>query len=146
MFSQITRQNKITGNYKMKYDKTFYNSLNRSSFTPPSYIFGIVWPILYFSLAIVFFLVKTSPKCVNFCTPLQYFSIQLIFNLLWTTLFFRLQMPRLALLDLALIVGFTLLTMHSLYSNYRNAFYVMLPYTLWIMFAFYLNIYIVVNN
>jgi tryptophan-rich sensory protein len=57
-----------------------------------------------------------------------------------------LQMPRLALLDLALIVGFTLLTMHSLYSNYRNAFYVMLPYTLWILFAFYLNFYIVVNN
>ena len=130
----------------MKYDKTFYNSLNRSILTPPSYVFGIVWPILYFSLAIVFFLVKTSPKCVNFCTPLQYFSIQLIFNLLWTTLFFKLQMPHLALLDLALIVGFTLLTMDSLYSNYRNAFYVMLPYTLWILFALYLNAYIVINN
>lgn len=139
-------QKKITYKYSMKFSKTYYDSLHRSSLTPPSYIFSIVWPILYFSLAIVFFLVKTSPKCVNFCSPLVYFSVQLLFNLLWTTLFFRLQMPTVALLDLGIIVIFTLITMYTLYSDYRIAFYVMIPYTLWIMFALYLNYYIVMYN
>ena len=124
----------------------YYNRLNKSPLTPPSYVFSIVWPILYLSLALVFYNIYTSEKCVGFCTPLVYFSIQMVFNLLWTTLFFKLQMPTLALLDLLCIVIFTLLTMKSLYKNYKASFFIMLPYTLWILFALYLNLHIVVNN
>jgi benzodiazapine receptor len=130
----------------MKYDKTYYNSLVRSPLTPPSYVFSIVWPILYLTLAIAFFYIYTNKKCVGFCTPLVYFSIQLVFNLIWTTLFFKLKMPTIALLDLILIVSFTLITLSTLFNDYKNAFYVMLPYTCWILFALYLNTYIVFNN
>ena len=130
----------------MSYDKTYYNTLVRSPFTPPSYVFSIVWSVLYLSLAIVFYLIYTSEFCVGLCNPLIYFSIQMGMNLIWTTLFFKWKKPKLALLDLIGIVLFTLLTMKSLYTSYKTAFMVMIPYTLWILFALYLNAYIVFNN
>ena len=125
---------------------SYYNTLVRSPLTPPNYVFSIVWPILYFTLAIVFALIYSSPKCIGLCNPLVYFSIQMAFNVIWTTLFFKLKKPTLAFIDLSLIVLFTLATLRSLYKDYRLAFYIMLPYTAWIMFALYLNGYIVFKN
>ena len=130
----------------MSYDNTFYNTLKRSPLTPPSYIFSIIWPILYLTLILVFHFIYTNPKCYGFCEPLVYFTIQLAFNLIWTTLFFRLKQPVLALIDLSLIVIFTIITMTTLFKNYKKAFYIMIPYTLWIIFALYLNTYIVLYN
>lgn len=140
------RKNKIAYYYNMKYDKTYYNSLTRSPFTPLSYIFSIVWPILYLTLAIAFYYIYTNESCKGLCSPLIYFTVQLAFNLIWTTLFFKLKMPTVALIDLILIVTFTLITMVSLYNDYKRAFYIMIPYSLWITFALYLNTYIVLNN
>lgn len=139
-------KNKIVCYYNMKYDKTYYNSLVRSPLTPPSYVFSLVWPVLYLTLVIAFYFIYTNKSCKGFCTPLVYFSIQMAFNLIWTTLFFKWKMPTLALIDLVLIVAFTGLTLTSLYNNYKQAFYVMIPYSLWIIFALYLNTYIVLNN
>ena len=130
----------------MKYNKTYYNSLVRSPLTPPSYIFSIVWPILYLTLVIAFYYIYTNDSCKGMCSPLIYFTIQMGFNLIWTTLFFTWKMPTVALIDLILIVMFTSLTMISLYNDYKDAFYVMIPYSLWSLFALYLNTYIVLNN
>ena len=37
-------------------DWAWYENLNKPSFNPPNYLFGIVWPILYLLMAIVSFL------------------------------------------------------------------------------------------
>lgn len=128
------------------YDKSWYESLNKSSLTPPSWVFGIVWPILYLLMFLSFFIVQQNPKCVPFCKPLYFFLIQLGFNLVWTTLFFKMKQPKLALLDLILTVIFTFITVYQFKKISKIGFYLLLPYLIWICFALYLNFYIVLKN
>jgi benzodiazapine receptor len=130
----------------MMYDKSWYNNLNRSKLTPPSWVFGIVWPILYSLMAISFLVTQTNKKCYPFCMPLVYFIIQLGFNLIWTTLFFKMKRPLLALIDLILTIIFTFITYQQFNKVSKLGGYLLLPYLLWICFAFYLNLYIVMNN
>jgi len=129
-----------------KYDKLWYNKINKSSLTPSSWIFSVVWPILYFTLFISFIIIKKSKKCINFCNPLKYFSIQLVLNLLWTTLFFKYKRTILALIDILLIILFTIITIIKFHNIDKFASYILMPYLMWLIFAFYLNLYIVIFN
>ena len=130
----------------MMYDKSWYNKLNRSKLTPPSWVFGVVWPILYILMAISFIVVQSNKRCYPFCKPLVYFIIQLGFNLMWTTLFFKMQRPLLALIDLILTIVFTAITYYQFNKVSKLGGYLLLPYLIWICFAFYLNLYIIMNN
>ena len=128
------------------YDKKWYNNLKKSRLTPPSWIFGIVWPILYLLMGISVIIVQSNKKCYPFCNQLIFFIIQLGFNLIWTTLFFKMKRPILALIDLIFTLGFTLITFYKFYFISKISSYLLLPYILWMCFAFYLNLYIVINN
>lgn len=126
--------------------KEWYNRLNKSKYTPSSWVFGVVWPILYICMIISFIIVKRNEKCKNYCNPLKFFTIQLLFNLIWTTIFFKFKNIKLALLDLILIIIFTLITIIQFYKISLIATLFLIPYFLWLCFALYLNLYIVFNN
>lgn len=129
------------------YKNQWYNNLKRSSLNPPSNIFSPVWFVLYISMIYYFIRMKKNPKCPGqLCKPLYYFVIQLCFNLLWTTLFFKLRKINYALIDIILIVVFTVLTIYHTYPIDKIASYILIPYLLWISFATYLNFYIYMNN
>lgn len=118
----------------------WYNNLNKSPLTPPSYVFGIVWPILYLMIGLSFY---TNKKfCIN-CEETALFGAQLFFNLIWTTIFFRLKMLKTAIGVLFLIIYFTMKYMSLSNSTSRL---LLTPYLLWLFFALYLNLYIVTNN
>lgn len=124
----------------------WYKSLNKAPWTPPSYVFGIVWPILYVLMGISFLLVWKNKKCFPYCSPLTYFLIQLGFNLIWTTLFFVMKKPLLALLDICLIIYFAIQTYNRFIKINRLAAYLLVPYLLWLLLAFIMNFYIVLMN
>ena len=126
--------------------KEWYYKLKKSKYTPPSWIFGIVWPILYICMAISFILILQNEKCKKLCDPLLYFIIQLLFNLIWTTIFFKLKNTKLAVLDLILIIIFTLITIQQFYKISLLATILLIPYLVWLCFALYLNLYIAFNN
>lgn len=126
--------------------KEWYNRLNKSKYTPSSWVFSVVWPILYICMIISFIIVKRNEKCKNYCNPLKFFTIQLLFNLIWTTIFFKFKNIKLALLDLILIIIFTLITIIQFYKISLTATLFLIPYFLWLCFALYLNLYIVFNN
>lgn len=125
---------------------SWYKSLNKAPWTPPSYVFGIVWPILYVLMGISFLLVWKNKKCFPYCSPLTYFLIQLGFNLIWTTLFFVMKKPLLALLDICLIIYFAMQTYNKFIKIHRLAAYLLVPYLLWLLLAFSMNFYIVLMN
>ena len=127
-------------------DRKWYNNLKKSKLNPPSWVFGTVWPILYITLAISFYLLKKNKKCSSWCNPLTFFIIQMFFNLIWTNLFFKFKKIKLALLDLILVIIFTFLTMKESYNINKYSTYILIPYFIWLLFAFYLNFYIVLNN
>ena len=124
----------------------WYKTLNRSPFTPPDWVFGTVWPILYILMFLALLYVWTNKNCYPYCIAITYFIIQLAFNLIWTTLFFKYQKPKLALFDIGCIFLFTILTYNQFKKIDKHASYLLIPYILWLCFATYLNTYIVLNN
>jgi len=124
----------------------WYKNINKSSLTPPSYLFGIVWPILYTLMFVSTLMVWNNKKCFPYCYPLTLFFIQLVFNLIWTTLFFKLRLLKIALINLGIIILFTFLTIKAYFKINKLSAYLLVPYIIWLLFAFYLNLYITLNN
>ena len=126
------------------YNKLWYNKLNKSKITPPSWVFSVIWPILYILMTISFYLVLKTKKCNKTCISI--FLLQLCINLSWTYVFFKLKMTKLSLL---LIISIFLLTLksYSIFKKINNlSSLLLIPYLIWLCLAFYLNSYIVINN
>tara|TARA_B100001093_G_scaffold80126_1_gene71518 strand:+ start:14263 stop:14646 length:384 start_codon:yes stop_codon:yes gene_type:complete len=124
----------------------WYKTLNTAPWSPPSYVFGIVWPILYILMTMSVLIVFLDKKCYPYCSPLTYFFIQLILNLSWTTIFFQLQMPILSFIMIILIMVITGYTAIRFYPYSKIASYLLIPYLLWLCVALSLNGYIILNN
>ena len=117
---------------------SWYLLLNKSKLNPPGYVFGIVWPILYILMMVSAFLAHKKIFSI--------FIIQLFFNAAWSWLFFRFQMPLEALLDIYLLIALNIYILILMYKENKIAFFLYIPYVVWISFASYLNLFIVLNN
>ena len=117
---------------------SWYLLLEKSELNPPSYVFGIVWPILYILMMVSAFLAHKKIFSI--------FIIQLFFNASWSWLFFRFQMPLIALLDIYLLIAINIYILNLMYRESKLAFFIFIPYVAWISFASYLNLFIVINN
>ena len=117
---------------------SWYLLLNKSELNPPSYVFGIVWPILYILMMVSAFFAHKKIFSI--------FIIQLFFNAAWSWLFFRFQMPLIALLDIYLLIAINIYILNLMYKENKLAFFLFIPYVVWISFASYLNLFIVINN
>ena len=117
---------------------SWYLLLNKSELNPPSYVFGIVWPILY-----IFIMISA---CLAHKKIFSLFIVQLFFNATWSWLFFRFQMPLIALLDIYLLISLNIYILNLMYKENKLAFFLFIPYVVWISFASYLNLFIVINN
>jgi len=124
----------------------WYKTLKKAPWSPPNFTFGIVWPILYTLMVISVGIVWSNKKCYPYCSPITFFIIQLAFNLIWTTIFFKWQMPKLAFLDMILIMIVTFYTYKQFLPISKTAAYLLIPYMLWLCVAFSLNLYIILNN
>ena len=129
--------------YEKNIDK-WYKNLKKSPSTPPDYVFGIVWPILYLLLLIYFLLGLKEKNLI----PIVYFMIQMILNILWTTVFFKKKQINLAMYMLIGILFFTILSGIEMYNRNNNIILplLLIPYVIWLSFASYLNFYIITNN
>ena len=117
----------------------WYLSLYKSSLTPPGFVFGIVWSILYVMLAIVGWQLFQIKQLVR-VSPLRIaFIAQLVLNWLWTPLFFHFHWIGTALICLVAIVLFTTWFLTVSWRHTRLLFWLMLPYWFWVCFASYLN-------
>ena len=79
----------------------------------------------------------------------QYFGpyeAQLILNFLWSVVFFKLQKPLIALIINFIMIGLTAYLLWISWKNSKISFWLLVPYALWIIFAFYLNFYIVIKS
>ena len=117
---------------------SWYLLLDKSKLNPPGYVFGIVWPILYILMMVSAFLAHKKIFSI--------FIIQLFFNAAWSWLFFRFQMPVIALLDIYLLIALNIYILNLMYKENKLAFFLFIPYVVWISFASYLNLFIVINN
>ena len=116
------------------------------SFSPPGYLFPIVWTILYILMGISSYLVYTSDSPAKPAALLVY-AIQLVFNFFWTILFFRFSLYGLAFLWLLALIGLIAIMIYLFSKIGPTAAYLQLPYLLWCLFAAYLNFAVyMINN
>jgi len=133
----------------------WYKNLKQSPLTPPPFVFGIVWPILYILLGVNAYIIYNKLKRLNrpaifekvfLKDYLVAYESQLLLNFSWSFFFFSLNKPVVSLIIVALMVIFTVYLLVKSWGIDKSAFYALLPYFLWISFATYLNFYIVKNN
>ena len=117
---------------------TWYLNLVKSNLNPPGYVFGIVWPILYLLMGI------TIWRTYNIIKNLFY--VQLFLNAIWSWLFFSFHLPLIALLDIWLLIFINLKILFLIFKEDRLAALLFVPYITWLFFAYYLNLFIVINN
>jgi len=118
----------------------WYTTIEKSMLTPPSWVFGPVWTLLYILMGIAAFLVwqkGLQSRVVR--AALLVFFVQLVLNATWSIIFFGYQNPGLALVDIALLWLAIVCTMKRFYPVSKTAAYLLLPYLLWVSFATYLN-------
>jgi len=117
---------------------SWYQGLIKSDLNPPGYIFGIVWPILYLLMGITAW--RTYDTIKNL------FYIQLFLNAIWSWLFFSFHLPVIALIDIWLLIFINIKILLMIVKQDRLAAALYTPYILWLFFASYLNVFIVINN
>lgn len=119
---------------------TWYASLKKPAFNPPNWLFGPVWTALFLLMGIALFLVWQ--KGIGFPQvkiALIVFGIQLIFNILWSILFFGLRSPITGFIEIIILWILILLTILVFYPISKTASLLLLPYLLWVSFASILN-------
>ena len=117
---------------------TWYLGLVKSNLNPPGYVFGIVWPILYLLMGITIWRTYSIIK--------NLFYVQLFLNAIWSWLFFSFHLPLIALLDIWLLIFINLKILLLILKEDKLAAFLFAPYIMWLFFASYLNLYIVINN
>lgn len=122
---------------------SWYRELPKPIWTPPDWLFGPVWLVLYAMMAVAASLVWLSRERREVCCPLTAFSVQLGLNLAWSGFFFGLRNPLLGFLDICLLWVAIGLTVTQFFQVSRAAGWLMLPYWLWVTFAAALNAAIV---
>ncbi len=126
----------------------WYPSLAKPRLVPPDAAFGIVWSILFLLMGIAAWLVWREgwrdPPAVK--RALKFYFWQLLVNLGWSVVFFGLRSPLGALPVIALLWYLTAKMAAAYHPVSAPAFWLTVPYLMWIGFAAYLNIMIVVLN
>lgn len=123
---------------------SFYEQLVRPEWSPPASVFGPVWNILYFLMAISVWLIWRDLR--NTRVALSFFVVQLCVNALWSWLFFAWHSGFLAFLDIILLVVLITATIIKFWEINRFAAVLMLPYLAWVSFASVLTWVIWQNN
>ena len=126
--------------------QNWYQYLQKPPLTPPNWIFGPVWSLLYIVMGISLYFVKIAKTNKNKNIAYQIFGIQLFLNLVWSYLFFNFQKPSLALLEIVILWAAIFLTYLEFRKISQLASRLLIPYLLWVSFASYLNLMIVLLN
>lgn len=126
---------------------TWYTTLQKPVFSPPNWIFGPVWTLLYLMMGIslyIFWNTKTNAKERR--QGLSLFFVQLALNVLWSILFFGLKSPIAALIGIILLWLAIFLTTKNFLQISKAAGWLLIPYIAWVSFAAVLNLSIVILN
>jgi tryptophan-rich sensory protein len=116
----------------------WYASLLKPAFSPPTWIFGPVWIVLYLLMGVSLYYIWHKYLAV--------FVVHLVVNALWSYAFFGLRNPRLALAIIFILIIYIACMIIKFYKVEKLSSYVLVPYLFWVIFAAYLNYQIVILN
>ena len=117
-----------------------YRMLNQPPLSPPGWVFPVVWTILYLLMGEASYRIYTSgADAVAIRSALKAYILQLALNLIWSPVFFGLQMYLLAFFILLALWVAIFVTLRRFSDIDETAGNLLIPYLLWVTFAGYLN-------
>ncbi len=124
-----------------------FETITQPPLTPPSWVFGVVWTILYILMGIAYYRVGQSMASVGEKKRFQYlYTAQLFFNFFWSLIFFNLQTYVFAFFWLLALWALILWMLFTVQEIDRPAFWCLVPYFIWVTFAAYLNLGVAILN
>ena len=125
----------------------WYNGLVKSGLTPPGWVFSVAWTILYFLLGwALYLIIKSARKTGEKMRSYILFGVQMLLNAGWSYVFFGLHFPAFGLIMLLVLFLISGWMAREFFRIDHAAGYLVIPYLLWMMFAFYINAYLVLMN
>jgi len=119
--------------------QSWYGDLIKPFWNPPNWLFAPVWTLLFTLMGIASYIVWRSSQRKEARKALILYLVHLPVNILWSILFFGLQSPFLALIEIIIMWWLILLIIIKFYKINKNASYLLIPYLCWVSFATMLN-------
>lgn len=120
--------------------RDWYPALNKPFFTPPSWLFGPVWTVLYVMMGVALYLVwREGWTRPDVRLAVMVFFGQLALNGLWSILFFGMRAPGLALVEIVVLLASIVVTAVIFWRISSTAGVLLVPYLAWVSFATLLN-------
>jgi benzodiazapine receptor len=117
----------------------WYQTLDRPSWNPPDWVFGPVWTLLYFLMAVAAWLIWRREPIASSRWPLGLFLFQLALNVGWSVLFFGLKAPGWAFFEIVVLCLAIAATALAFWPRSKVAALLLAPYLAWTTFASVLN-------
>lgn len=130
----------VSGDIKSK-----YAALSLPPLSPPGWLFGVMWPLLYLLIAIATYRVFMSSDLLR-GKALTTLAVGILLNLLWSPVFFGLGLYWAAVILIAAMDVLTVLTIRQFRRIDKAAAWLLVPYLLWLIFATYLTIGVALKN
>lgn len=128
----------------------WYPALQKAAWNPPAWVFGPVWTALYIMICLsgwrIWCRLHEQSSITWHARPLTVYFLQLAANLAWSLLFFGLRSPLAGLLDMTLLLALIVWCITLFYRIDRIASWLLMPYMLWVCYAYSLNAMIVALN
>jgi tryptophan-rich sensory protein len=119
---------------------TWYAALEKPSFTPPNYLFAPVWTVLYVCMGVAAGVVWSRGFHHRWVkTALYFFVFQLVFNALWSLVFFGTQNTGMGLVVISILIPLIVITIRKFRVVSIKGAWLMVPYLAWVSFAWVLN-------
>lgn len=117
----------------------WYPALDKPDWTPPDWLFGPVWTVLYVAMAIAAVRIAQTQPWRKARLPLYLYIVQLVLNLSWSLLFFGMRETGVALFDILILDVIVAWLVVRFWRLDRPAGWLLAPYLAWILFATALN-------
>ncbi len=126
---------------------TWYAEIQKPWFTPPNWLFGPVWTLLFTGLIVAFYrILRLDPQTPERGRAIIIFVVQITFNALWSIAFFGMRSPGLGLVVIVFLWSSIVANMIAFRRLDRLSFWAFPPYLAWVTFAGALNLAIYLIN
>lgn len=127
--------------------QNLYSTIETPFFAPPSFLFPIVWSILYLLMGVSSYIIYTSnAKPSDKQAALAIYAVSLVINFIWPILFFNARLYLVSFIWIIILWIFILLTILAYSKISKVAAYLQIPYLVWVTFAGLLNLAIFILN
>ena len=126
------------------YKEPWYSMIAKPSFNPPEWIFAPVWITLYIAMSVAIWLIWINPQRKE--KIIYIYFIHLLINGSWSIFFFGLHLILASLILIAIIIFFVIWLIKLYYPINKLSSFLMIPYLMWLSYAFVLNFYIFILN